>query len=335
MKKRLFAIGFSLLLIAAILVPSMTVFAASAGWPALSTSNYMKVYTISTGNSTPAYGSKSTSNQIGTIYAADELYVYSISGSWVYLSYPTSSGRNNAYVPLSTITAATETSFTSTVARATVTTYRRASTANSFGSISSGDTVLKIKVSGSYVQVLYPISGGYKLGWVTQANYDSYIAATAVQGIQGTYYAPIQTGATFSSNTENGFRHDIAVANGTPIYAIANGTLSFQQAYTTISGTKYLTSYGNNIRFTSTDGSTTAIYAHLASFVGVSLTIPASQTKQQSGSDGALTLGSRTVSKGDIIGYVGKTGNATGYHLHFELRINGTRVNPPSYVGLT
>jgi len=182
MKKSFVSKGLAVLLLAALLLPVLPVSAASAGWPALSTSKYMKVYTISTGDSTPAYGSKSTSNRIGTIYAADELYVYSISGSWAYLSYPTSSGRKNAYVPLTTITSATATSFTSTTARATVTTYRRASIAASLGSISTGDTVLKIAASGSYVQVLYPISGGYKLGWVTKANYDSYIAHTHSYG---------------------------------------------------------------------------------------------------------------------------------------------------------
>jgi len=178
-KKRLSLYGIVALLIGLFLVTSTTSLAEKVGWPALSSSKYIKVYTISTGNNTPAYDSKSTSKKIGTIYASDELYVYSISGSWVYLSYPTSSGRKKAYVPLSTITSATATSFTATSARATITTYRRASTTNSFGSISKGDTVLFIATSGNYVQVLYPISGGYKLGWVTKANYDSYIAAVA------------------------------------------------------------------------------------------------------------------------------------------------------------
>ncbi len=39
----------------------------------------------------------------------------------------------------------------------------------------------------------------------------------------------------------------------------------------------------------------------------------------------------QTVSKGDIIGYVGTTGWSTGNHLHFETRVNGTAVDPFSY----
>jgi len=36
--------------------------------------------------------------------------------------------------------------------------------------------------------------------------------------------------------------------------------------------------------------------------------------------------------RGAILGTVGKSGNATGFHLHYEVRLQGTAVNPKSYL---
>jgi murein DD-endopeptidase MepM/ murein hydrolase activator NlpD len=44
-----------------------------------------------------------------------------------------------------------------------------------------------------------------------------------------------------------------------------------------------------------------------------------------------VTPGQR-VKRGDTIGYVGNTGRATGYHLHYEVRLDGRPVNPLGYI---
>ncbi len=85
---------------------------------------------------------------------------------------------------------------------------------------------------------------------------------------------------------------DFAAPSGTPIYAVANGT---------ISSASYDGSYGNKTVETLEDG-TELWYCHQTSFV-----VSAGQT----------------VHAGELIGYIGSTGHVTGPHLHLEVRPGG------------
>lgn len=151
-----------------------------------------------------------------------------------------------------------------------------------------------------------------------------------------TLAAPVPAGCKFSKKTDDGGwygYHDInrGVAQGTPVYAIADGTVTFRQAYTWYNNSvQKLTSYGNYIEFQSSNKMYKAKYCHLNAFAGVSLRISSTSTMPVGGRSGTHDLGSRTVKKGEIIGYIGTTGNSTGTHLHFELYKNGTRVDPTS-----
>lgn len=87
---------------------------------------------------------------------------------------------------------------------------------------------------------------------------------------------------------------DYAAASGTPVMAAGNGTV----VQAGRSG-----GYGNLIELRHTNGITTR-YGHLRSFAG------------------GIRPGAR-VSQGQVIGYVGSTGLATGPHLHYEFRVNG------------
>lgn len=94
---------------------------------------------------------------------------------------------------------------------------------------------------------------------------------------------------------------DIATSTGTPITAAASGTVTF-------SGWKG--SYGYLLVITHSNGVQT-YYGHCSK-----LYVSAGQT----------------VSQGQTIAAVGSTGNSTGPHLHFEIRVNGIAYNPQNYL---
>lgn len=150
--------------------------------------------------------------------------------------------------------------------------------------------------------------------------------------------APVPAGCKFNMKTWDGSWygfHDInrGVSKGTPVYAIADGTVTYKQAYTNYSSGKKLTSYGNFIEFRSSNGVYTAKYCHLNGFAGAAKQVLSSSlTYRASGSSGTYNCGSRSVRKGEVIGYIGTTGNSGGVHLHFELRRNGTRIDPTSVI---
>lgn len=93
---------------------------------------------------------------------------------------------------------------------------------------------------------------------------------------------------------------DISAGSGTTIVAADSGTV-----LTAV----YSSSYGNYVVVSHGNGSTT-LSAHMSSM--------------------AVSAG-QTVSKGQTIGYVGSTGWSTGPHCHYEIRVNGSLVNPLNY----
>jgi murein DD-endopeptidase MepM/ murein hydrolase activator NlpD len=97
---------------------------------------------------------------------------------------------------------------------------------------------------------------------------------------------------------------DISASYGQPVIAPADGTVMFAE---------FLGGYGKAIMVDHGHGIRTR-YGHLSSF--------------------AVATGQH-IQRGDIIGYVGLSGRSTGPHLHYEVRINDTPVNPYKYLRLT
>lgn len=94
---------------------------------------------------------------------------------------------------------------------------------------------------------------------------------------------------------------DIVASQGTPIHAARSGT---------VNSAGWNGGYGNAVIIDHGDGLAT-LYGHQSQI--------------------AVSAGEK-VNQGDVIGYVGSTGNSTGPHLHFEVRVNGEPQNPLNYL---
>ena len=94
---------------------------------------------------------------------------------------------------------------------------------------------------------------------------------------------------------------DIAVGQGTPVHAAAAGTVIYAG---------WMEGYGNLVAIDHGNGLSTA-YGHNSAL--------------------ACSVG-QTVSAGQVIAYSGSTGHSTGPHVHFEVRVNGSPVDPLGYL---
>ncbi len=127
-------------------------------------------------------------------------------------------------------------------------------------------------------------------------------AATGAIGDDDAIACPIPSGSEFidswGASRSGGRRHegvDMIADRGTPVVAAQSGEVEFKQ-----------NRLGGNAVWLHGPNGNTFYYAHLDSFEGES----------------------RFVLQGDVIGYVGSTGNAQGPHLHFETHFGGSVGNP-------
>ena len=123
-----------------------------------------------------------------------------------------------------------------------------------------------------------------------------YLEATPVSGIITSRF-----GNRESIRTSGHTGLDIAAPAGTPIKAAASGTVTFAG---------YSGGYGYVVKLDNGNGVQT-YYGHCSRLY--------------------VSTGEK-VEAGEVIAAVGSTGNSTGNHLHFEVRVNGSVVNPQNYL---
>lgn len=121
----------------------------------------------------------------------------------------------------------------------------------------------------------------------------------ATKPISGTITSRYGVSSSIRKSTHTGL--DISATTGTPIKAVASGTVTCAS---------YTGSYGNLVKIDHGNGVETW-YGHTSKMY--------------------VSVGQK-ISAGDVIAAVGSTGNSTGPHLHLEIRINGTHVNPQKYL---
>lgn len=121
----------------------------------------------------------------------------------------------------------------------------------------------------------------------------------AYMPITGTITSRYGVSSRIRSSNHTGL--DIAASTGTPIKAVAGGT---------IINASYQGSYGNLVKIDHGNGLETW-YAHTSKMY--------------------VSVGQK-VEAGEVIAAVGSTGNSTGAHLHLEIRIDGQHVNPQDYL---
>lgn len=107
-------------------------------------------------------------------------------------------------------------------------------------------------------------------------------------------------------NYKSGAYHggvDFRCPTGTPVYASDSGYVAIAKNLTYSYGRYILINHGNGL---------STLYAHNSQL---------------------LVSQGQAVERGQLIAYSGSTGNSSGPHCHFEVRLNGNRVNPLSYLG--
>ena len=277
-------------------------------------------YSADTRTTVYQYTSTLGGTSYGTIFVDDlcTLNSVSISGNWVNVTYPVSSGTKTGYVYLNQF-------FTglgniskpySTKVSANTTAYRKADMATSIGTVYPSDTITVVGKIGNLYQVLYPVTTGtnagkYKLGWIYGDNIVKNLVSIAVTT------KPTKTvyleGESFSSS---GMAVTATYDDGSTA-AVTGYTVS---GYTSTPGSKTITiTYG---------GKTTAIDVTVKSKSPIALSITTKPT------DTSYFVGEDFNTSGMVVKATydnGTTTNVTDYYVSYDFSSAGTKTVTVAY----
>ncbi len=146
------------------------------------------------------------------------------------------------------------------------------------------------------------IATGFVVAVPNPASAHTVEQTSSSTGVEALDACPVPGGSDFVDSwgdaRSGGRRHqgvDVAADRGTPVVAVSDGEAEFKRS-----------NLGGNSIWLVTSSGERFFYAHLDSWEG----------------------SSRKVTAGEVVGYVGSSGNARGNHLHFETHAGDRPVNP-------
>ena len=196
-----------------------------------------KGYPIATSGNIPVYNGKLSEYSNHYISAGDLCTIEAVyTNGYCKVTYPTSSGTFTAYAKNSVFIASTDTPY-SYKPEKNMTTYTRSNLSTTFGSVFTTDncTVVASGGSGKY-QLIYPISSGYKIGWIQKTDTIPSQLVTPILGYNAspTAKTPVYQYESTLGGTKYGeiFVDDFCTLNSVNIdknwvnvtYPITNGT---------------------------------------------------------------------------------------------------------------
>lgn len=224
------------------------------------------------------------------------LEIYS-NGS-IKIKYPTPKGYKTAFAPSSGFFVDTNFYTSSKRMGVKVPVYTTASSDKTIGTVFADDQILVIGVINNRTQIVYPVKGGYKMGFVklipkSNTNNTNQSSTSFSWPLSNYYVCGNNWSTYYKAKNGDHLGLDIKSKTGdTNVYAAANGTVT-QSGWNSANGNCVVIAHSVN-------GKTVySFYGHLKSR--------------------SVSVGQR-VSKGSKIGIIGNTGSSsTGVHLHFAI----------------
>lgn len=193
----------------AVLVCIMLVGILFVGGTTTASASTRKGYVIGTSN-VRVYSNTGLTAPYGWIYPTDEVKVLTVTSRYSRVTYPTSRGYKTGYIATGNILTAT--GGTNYTAKGKFTTYRRASAANTYGYVSKNDRVLVLGTRGNFIQIKYPVSGGFKYAFARTSDVNQYLkgngGGSAAVIPNGTYTLVSALNNRYAADIDGGSRAD-------------------------------------------------------------------------------------------------------------------------------